>query len=102
MGDISAIATDDDTIHLAFREALELGERIAAETAACDDPAGGAVANSHTTGVREVGIKRITSRDVDFKGVMDPHGLLNPGKLNLDGVKASALATSGWTFAVRA
>ena len=78
------------------------GETRMREMVALIQNAGGAVANSHTTGVREVGIKRITSRDVDFKGVMDPHGLLNPGKLNLDGVKASALATSGWTFAVRA
>ena len=78
------------------------GDNRMRELVALIQDAGGAVANSHATGVREVGIKRITSRDVDFKGLMDPHGLLNPGKLNLDGVKPSALATSGWTFAARA
>jgi hypothetical protein len=63
---------------------------------------GGVVANSHVTGVREVGIKRITPRDVDFKRDMDPFDLLNPGKLNLDGVRSSALATTGWKFRARA
>jgi hypothetical protein len=49
MGDKSATALDDDTLHLAFREALDLGERIAAATAACgEDPAGGAVAKAVT------------------------------------------------------
>jgi FAD/FMN-containing dehydrogenase len=63
---------------------------------------GGVVANSHVTGVREVGIKRITSRDVDFKAEMDPYGLLNPGKLNLEGIKTSELDTTGWRFRARA
>lgn len=49
MGDKSATALDDDTVHLAFREALSLGERIAAETANCEgDPAGEAVAKAVT------------------------------------------------------
>ena len=63
---------------------------------------GGAVANSHTTGVKEVGIKRLTPRDVVFKREMDPHGLLNPGKLNLDGVASTNLPTTGWAFRARA
>ena len=46
-------------------------------------------------------IKRITPRDVAFKREMDPHGVLNPGKLNLDGVQESALQTSGWRFRAR-
>ena len=62
---------------------------------------GGVVANSHTTGVREVGIKRITARDIEFKREMDPYGLLNPGKLNLDGAAESTLRTSGWRFRAR-
>ena len=62
---------------------------------------GGVVANSHTTGVREVGIKRITPRDVAFKREMDPHGLLNPGKLNLEGMQESSLQTTGWRFRSR-
>ena len=59
---------------------------------------GAGVANSHTTGVREVGIKRITPRDAVFKREMDPHGLLNPGKLNLDAAVHTNLPTSGWSF----
>ena len=59
---------------------------------------GAGVANSHTTGVREVGIKRITPRDAVFKREMDPHGLLNPGKLNLEAAVHTNLPTSGWSF----
>lgn len=59
---------------------------------------GAAVANSHTTGVREVGIKRITERDVEFKREMDPYGLLNPGKLNFEAMLHTNLPTSGWKF----
>lgn len=59
---------------------------------------GAGVANSHTTGVREVGIKRITERDYVFKREMDPYNLLNPGKLNLDAAVHTNLPTSGWRF----
>lgn len=59
---------------------------------------GAGVANSHTTGVREVGIKRITDRDLAFKLEMDPYGLLNPGKLNLEEMLHKNLPTSGWSF----
>ncbi len=57
------------------------------------------VANSHTTGVRAVGIKAIDERDAAFKRAMDPHGLLNPGKLGLEEKESAAvttLATKGW------
>jgi hypothetical protein len=56
------------------------------------------VANSHTTGVREVGIKQITDRDITFKQVMDPHGLLNPGKMDFGTEIERNLPTSGWVF----
>jgi hypothetical protein len=59
---------------------------------------GAGVANSHTTGVREVGIKRITERDLVFKREMDPYDLLNPGKLNFEAALHTNLPTSGWSF----
>ena len=81
---------------IAFRDPQQMADLVALV-----QDSGGVVANSHTTGVREVGIKRITSRDVAFKRDMDPYGLLNPGKLNLDGVVESTLQTSGWRFRSR-
>jgi len=81
---------------IAFRDPGQMADLVSLIQAS-----GGVVANSHTTGVREVGIKRITPRDVAFKRDMDPYGLLNPGKLNLDGVQESSLATSGWSFRAR-
>jgi len=59
------------------------------------------VANSHTTGVREVGIKLITERDAAFKASMDPHNLLNPGKIDFSSSASlvKSLPTSGWNFA---
>jgi FAD/FMN-containing dehydrogenase len=56
------------------------------------------IANSHTTGVREVGIKQFTAEDLPFKQRMDPHGLLNPGKLEFDEAVANNLPTTGWSF----
>jgi hypothetical protein len=58
------------------------------------------VANSHTTGIREVGIKRITERDAAFKESMDPHNLLNPGKVDFSSSAqvVKNLPTSGWSF----
>ncbi len=55
------------------------------------------VANSHTTGVRQVGIKQITERDAAFKQAMDPYNLLNPGKLDFGDVERN-LPTTGWIF----
>jgi FAD/FMN-containing dehydrogenase len=57
------------------------------------------VANSHTTGLREVGIKQITERDAAFKASFDPHGLLNPGKIDFSSQHvAKNLPTTGWQF----
>jgi FAD/FMN-containing dehydrogenase len=51
-----------------------------ARLAATMESEGMHVANTHTTGVREVGIKRLGERDEAFRRIMDPHDLLNPGK----------------------
>jgi hypothetical protein len=45
---------------------------------------GAAVSNSHTSNVRAVGKKQITSREIAFKRQVDPHNLLNPGRFELD------------------
>lgn len=45
---------------------------------------GALVANSHTSNVRAVGKKSITARDLAFKRAADPHGLLNPGRFEID------------------
>ena len=91
-GDVVAMGSPQ----IAYRDPQQMAALVALVQAS-----GGVVANSHTTGVREVGIKRITPRDLSFKSEMDPHGLLNPGKLNLEGVQESALQTSGWRFRSR-
>lgn len=61
---------------------------------------GGQVANSHTTSVRAVGMKIVSDADIAFVRRMDPHGLLNPGKIDLAADETDALktglATSGW------
>lgn len=46
--------------------------------------AGAVVSNSHTSNVRAVGKKEITERDIAFKRAVDPHGLLNPGRFEVD------------------
>lgn len=66
---------------------------------------GVAIANNHASGVREVGIKVIDQRDASFKRAMDPHNLLNPGKLDFTDEEVEkaqhVLATSGWKFQER-
>lgn len=60
---------------------------------------GAHVANSHTTSIRNVGMKTLTQADLDFTRAMDPHGLLNPGKVDLaDETLATELDVSGWHF----
>ncbi len=64
---------------------------------------GAMIANNHTFLVKEGGMKTVDSADVDFKRRMDPHGLMNPGKLSLetpDTSKSSgaALPSEGWKY----
>jgi FAD/FMN-containing dehydrogenase len=63
---------------------------------------GVSVANNHASNVREVGIKVIDERDAAFKRAMDPHNLLNPGKMDFldeDAEKSDhVLPTKGWIF----
>lgn len=62
------------------------------------------VANNHANGVREVGIKSISDRDITFKRSMDPLNLLNPGKFDVDDDDGHVrradhvLPTTGWLF----
>ncbi len=61
------------------------------------------VANNHTFLLNEGGMKPIAEADLAFKLTMDPHNLLNPGKIKVPGqtsVKSEgANATaSGWTY----
>ncbi|MDQ8022113.1 MAG: FAD-binding oxidoreductase [Moraxellaceae bacterium] len=62
--------------------------------------AGAMVSNSHTSNVRSVGKKEITERDVAFKRAVDPHGLLNPGRFEVedssDAKFAIELPTDQW------
>jgi FAD/FMN-containing dehydrogenase len=43
------------------------------------------VANPHNSSVRSVGKKELSAADVAFKREMDPMGLLNPGRFEIDG-----------------
>jgi FAD/FMN-containing dehydrogenase len=59
-------------------------------------------ANTHTMHVRENGMKPIDAAEEAFRRLMDPHGLLNPGKFAADHVakpgEGAALPTSGWKY----
>ncbi|HYE40368.1 MAG TPA: FAD-binding oxidoreductase [Ramlibacter sp.] len=63
---------------------------------------GAQVANNHTFLVREGGMKPLDGADAAFKQAMDPHGLMNPGKLQFerppDAVRGAALPSEGWSF----
>jgi FAD/FMN-containing dehydrogenase len=63
---------------------------------------GVSVANSHSSSVKKVGIKQFGPRDATFKHEMDPHGLMNPGKLVFDAPEDAGagadLPTSGWSL----
>jgi hypothetical protein len=58
------------------------------------------VANPHASNVRGVGKKEIGPADVAFKMRMDPEGLLNPGRFEIDETKDAVidryLKTDGW------
>jgi hypothetical protein len=78
---------------------FESAEQIAGLVRVMQD-AGAVVSNSHTSNVRSVGKKEITSRDLAFKCEADPHGLLNPGRFeadrNADERFSVELPTDGW------
>jgi hypothetical protein len=64
---------------------------------------GAMVANNHTFLVKEGGMKSVDGEDSAFKHAMDPHGLMNPGKLRFDAAapKESTggdLPSAGWRF----
>lgn len=57
------------------------------------------VANPHASNVRGVGKKEIGPREIALKREMDPRGLLNPGRFEVDGqdqVIDEHLPTDGW------
>jgi hypothetical protein len=58
------------------------------------------VANPHASNVRGVGKKEIGPEDIAFKQRMDPKGLLNPGRFEVDEAKDAVidkhLKTDGW------
>lgn len=62
--------------------------------------AGAHVSNSHTSNVRAVGKKQVTGRDTAFKRMVDPHGLLNPGRFEVDAAADTSFAldlpTDAW------
>ncbi|MDP9901987.1 FAD-binding oxidoreductase [Variovorax ginsengisoli] len=65
---------------------------------------GAMVANNHTFLVKEGGMKAIDQDDATFKRAMDPHDLMNPGKLRFDAKarEESAggdLPSAGWRYA---
>lgn len=42
---------------------------------------GALIANPHTYILEDGGMKQVNPAQVAFKGAVDPHGLLNPGKM---------------------
>jgi FAD/FMN-containing dehydrogenase len=61
------------------------------------------VANNHTFLVKEGGMKVVDDRDFEFKRLMDPYDLMNPGKLTTDAQSraasaGAALPTAIWNY----
>jgi hypothetical protein len=64
---------------------------------------GAMVANNHTFLVKEGGMKPVDGDDAAFKQAMDPHDLMNPGKLRFGGeakqeARGAELPSAGWRF----
>ena len=64
---------------------------------------GAMVANGHTFLVRQGGMKSVGDEDAGFKQAMDPHGLMNPGKLRFDApatqeAAGASLPGEGWRY----
>jgi FAD/FMN-containing dehydrogenase len=53
---------------------------------------GAMIANNHTFLVKQGGMKPVTPADLAFKRRMDPHNLLNPGKMDFDDAQAAESA----------
>jgi FAD/FMN-containing dehydrogenase len=84
--------------YYAFTDEQQVAEVIRGMT---ED--GAMVANNHTFFVKENGMKVMDDRDLDFKRQMDPHGLMNPGKMDADDLAGKAgsglsLPTTGWQY----
>jgi hypothetical protein len=64
---------------------------------------GAMVANNHTFLVKQGGMKSVGGDDLGFKRAMDPHYLMNPGKLRFDDAAAKEstggeLTREGWQY----
>lgn len=64
---------------------------------------GAQVANNHTFLVKEGGMKPLDGQDAAFKRAMDPHDLMNRGKLRFDAPadeaeRGTVLPSAGWRF----
>jgi hypothetical protein len=64
---------------------------------------GAMVANGHTFLVKQGGMKSVSDEDASFKQAMDPHGLMNPGKLRFDTdakdeAAGASLPSEGWRY----
>jgi hypothetical protein len=90
--------------HMAFQGMPLFAYRDEAQLAAVmRDMAqdGAQVANNHTFLVKEGGMKPVDGADARFKRAMDPHGLMNPGKMQFEAPgeqTGSALPSDGWKF----
>jgi len=83
----------------AYRGEAHLAEVM---RAMADD--GAMVANNHTFLVKEGGMKSVDREDIVFKRAMDPHDLMNPGKLRFDAQAreestGADLPGEGWRYA---
>lgn len=80
----------------------ETDEQLAAVTAGMQED-GAIAANNHTFLVRENGMKPVDETEIAFKRRMDPHDLLNPGKLATDAASVARsagakLGAKGWRY----
>jgi FAD/FMN-containing dehydrogenase len=81
----------------AYRDEAQLADVM---RGMADD--GAMVANNHTFLVKEGGMKAVDGSDAAFKRSMDPHGLMNPGKLRFDApakeATGASLPSDGWRY----
>jgi hypothetical protein len=82
----------------AYRDEAQLADVM---RGMADD--GAMVANSHTFLVKEGGMKSVGGEDVAWKRAVDPHDLMNPGKLRFDAEAprestGGELPSAGWRY----